>query len=76
MRIDIGLGRIGLGLIRGLVAALRLVAAGRKHPVYHFRVVHRVFCLCARIADWLMADVASGIAGGFLGRQPVKTVHS
>jgi hypothetical protein len=27
--------------------------------------------LCARIADWLITDVASGTAGGFIGRQPV-----
>src|SRR6266516_1625271 len=42
-----------------------------KDPVYHFGMAHRVFCLCACIADWQMADVASGTAGGFIGRQSI-----
>src|SRR6266516_2028506 len=36
-----------------------------------FRMAHRVFCLCACIANWQMADVASDTAGGFIGRQSI-----
>jgi len=45
-RIDMGICRIGcapIGRCRGV-----------KEPVYHSQMVHRVFCLCARIGDWLV----------------------